>query len=191
MKVETFRISGLKLIEPRIFKDSRGYFYESWNAERYWALGLPDFVQDNLSRSARGVFRGLHLQYRNAQAKLVSCICGSIRDFAVDLRKDSPTFGQWEAVTLSGCNKKQLFLPEGFAHGFYVNSETALVTYKAAGPYSPEYEVCLRASDPALGISLPGSPIISEKDKQGITLKEFVERYLPLMDGEEEEEEER
>lgn len=179
MKVIETAIEGVKIIEPDVFGDARGWFVEQYNAERYRAAGIDaNFVQDNESFSSRGVVRGLHWQEGDAaQAKLVRVIRGSVWDVAVDIRKGSPTFGQHVAVTLSSENKRQFFIPRGFAHGFIVLEDDTLFSYKCDNLYSPETERGLLFSDPALGIQWPEvgvSLILSEKDQFHPTLAEIV-----------------
>jgi len=161
-------IPEVLIIEPKVYGDQRGFFYESFN-ERVWqqATGVQArFVQDNHSRSVRGVLRGLHYQIRQPQGKLVRCIVGEVFDVAVNLRKSSPTFGKWVGVHLSAENKRQLWVPEGFAHGFLVLSEVAEFLYKTTDYYAPEHERCIRWNDPDLGIDWPfdGTPLLSVKD---------------------------
>lgn len=179
MKVIETAIEGVKIIEPEVFGDARGWFVEQYNAERYRAAGITvNFVQDNESFSSRGVVRGLHWQEGTAaQAKLVRVIRGSVWDVAVDIRKGSPTFGQHVAVTLSSKNKRQFFIPRGFAHGFIVLEYETLFSYKCDNLYSPQSERGLLFSDPALGIQWPevGVPLIlSEKDQFHPTLDKIV-----------------
>lgn len=169
MEVLTTPIEGLLIIEPRVFKDARGFFVETYNEERYLAAGInARFVQDNLSASSYGVVRGLHFQRPPfTQAKLVTCIEGCVLDIAVDLRKDSPTFGQHVAVELSAENHRQFYIPKGFAHGFSVLSEHALFSYKCDEVYHPEADGGIQLSDPALHIDwrIPEQKrILSEKD---------------------------
>lgn len=178
MKVIETAIEGVKIIEPEVFGDARGWFVEQYNADRYRADGITvNFVQDNESFSSRGVVRGLHWQEGNAaQAKLVRVIRGSVWDVAVDIRKGSPTFGKHVAVTLSAENKRQFFIPRGFAHGFIVLEDETLFSYKCDNVYSPPSERGLLFSDPALGIQWPevGVPLIlSEKDQFHPTLAEI------------------
>lgn len=176
MKVTEFSIAGLKLIEPKVFGDERGFFQETWNQKSYENCGISlPFVQDNLSFSQRGVLRGLHFQNPKAQGKLVSVIQGEVFDVAVDLRKKSPTFGKWEGVYLSGENHHQFWVPPGFAHGFLVCSETALFSYKCTELYSPQDEWGLRWDDPELNISWPidVTPIVSEKDQKNLYLNDM------------------
>jgi dTDP-4-dehydrorhamnose 3,5-epimerase len=178
MKITELEIKGLYLIEPKVFGDERGFFYESWHQEKYSAAGLPvaNFVQDNLSMSRRGVLRGLHFQEPKAQGKLVSVLQGEVFDVAVDIRKDSPTFGQWQGILLSAENKKQFYLSPGFAHGFMVMSETALFFYKCTELYTPQNEGCILWNDPAINIEWPKEyePILSDKDKNASTLQEVM-----------------
>lgn len=161
------------MIAPKVFGDDRGFFLESYNRRAMAALGIDlDFVQDNHSRSAKGVLRGLHYQIRQPQGKLVRVVSGEVYDVAVDLRRSSPTFGQWVGMTLSAENRRMAWVPPGFAHGFYVVSETAEVLYKASDYYAPEHERSLLWNDPALGIDWPlsGEPLLSEKDRKGLPL---------------------
>ncbi|VXC94360.1 dTDP-4-deoxyrhamnose-3,5-epimerase [Pseudomonas sp. 8Z] len=160
------------IIEPQVFGDERGFFYESFNARRFSELtGVQrDFVQDNHSRSARGVLRGLHYQLQQAQGKLVRVTAGEVYDVAVDVRRSSPTFGQWVGVHLSAENKRQLWVPEGFAHGFLVLSEYAEFLYKTTDYYAPAHERCIRWDDVQLAIDWPLdglTPVLSAKDQQG------------------------
>lgn len=176
MKFTRTEIPDVWIIEPKVFGDSRGFFYESFNASHFERnVGyLPAFVQDNHSSSAQNVVRGLHYQVRNTQAKLVRVGRGEVFDVAVDLRKSSPTFGKWVGVVLSGENCKQLFVPEGFAHGFCVLSTSAELLYKVSALYTPEAERSLLWNDPAIGIPWPlqGEPILSDKDRKGVPLKD-------------------
>ena len=184
MHVERFSIAGPVKITPRVYGDARGYFLETWNQKRFAeALQLlleetPVFAQDNQSRSSKLVLRGLHYQLPpHAQGKLVRCVRGEIFDVAVDIRRGSPTFGQWIGAHLSGDNHSQLWVPAGFAHGFLVLSDTADVLYKASGFWNKEAERSIRWDDPALAIAWPfpageGEPSVSEKDLQAPTLAE-------------------
>ena len=170
IKVTTCDIEGLYVIEPTVFKDERGYFMETYNQNDFKEAGLDmTFVQDNQSMSVKGVLRGLHYQINHPQGKLVRVIFGRVFDVAVDLRKNSQTFGAWHGEILSAENKKQFYIPEGFAHGFYVLSDTAEFAYKCTDFYHPGDEGGLRWNDPTIGINwplLPGAtPILSEKDK--------------------------
>jgi dTDP-4-dehydrorhamnose 3,5-epimerase len=173
MNIETTPLAGLLLITPDLFGDERGFFQETWNLRRYTEAGLDrHFVQDNLSLSRRGILRGLHFQNPGPQGKLVYVLQGEVFDVAVDVRADSPTFGQWYGVTLSAENHQQLFVPEGFAHGFCVTSETALFAYKCTDFYNPKAEFSLLWNDPDIGIEWPiTNPELSEKDKNGLCLK--------------------
>ena len=167
----TCDIEGLVIVEPKVFEDSRGYFFESYNQQQFQQAGIrANFVQDNQSKSSYGVIRGLHYQMNpHAQAKLVRVLEGTILDVAVDIRKASPTYGQHFAIELSAENKKQLFIPEGFAHGFSVLSETAVVMYKCNTFYNKESEGGIRYNDPQLAIDWKvdlSKAVVSEKDQQ-------------------------
>lgn len=177
--IET-ELEGVVIVEPHVFGDSRGFFLETWQQERYEQGGVHgNFVQDNHSRSEKGVIRGLHYQLENAQAKLVYAVRGSIFDVAVDIRKDSPTFGQWTGCILSDENRRQLFVPKGFAHGFSVLSDVADVTYKCTDYYTPGDEYGILFSDPDLNIDWKVTPpLISDKDLVHPTLKEVAEKNL-------------
>ena len=176
MNVQETSLAGVLLIEPRVFGDERGWLLESWRAQRYAEAGLPDLtVQDNLSFSRRGVLRGLHLQHPQAQAKLCQVLAGEVFDVAVDVRPESSTFRRWLGVGLSGETPQQLFIPEGFAHGFVVLSETALFGYRCSAAYAPEQEHTIRWDDPELAIDWPiEEPIVSAKDRAGATLAEIA-----------------
>lgn len=184
MKVTETKLPGVLLIEPDVYEDSRGYFLETWNAARYKQYGLPEkFVQDNLSFSRRGVLRGLHFQNPNPQGKLVYVIQGEVFDVAVDIRPNSPTFGQWVGVTLSSDNKRQLYIPEGFAHGFCVTSETALFIYKCTDFYNPKTEGGIIWNDPDIGIEWPVvKPELSERDKSNPYFREIIKDILVSYD---------
>jgi dTDP-4-dehydrorhamnose 3,5-epimerase len=181
MIVETTPLPGVLLIKPDVFGDSRGYFLESWNRRRYAEIGLDrDFVQDNQSLSRRGILRGLHFQNPEAQGKLVQVLRGEVFDVAVDIRRGSPTFGQWYGAVLSEENHHQLWVPEGFAHGFCVTSDLALFAYKCTDFYNPKAEFSLRWDDPDLGILWPiENPELSAKDQAGVFLKDFPRDCLP------------
>lgn len=173
MKVEPLALPGVLRITPRVHRDDRGFFLETWAANRYAAAGIAcAFVQDNHSKSVGGTLRGLHLQSRPGQAKLVRVVRGEIFDVAVDVRPDSPTFGQWVGVVLDDRAHAQLFLPVGFAHGFYVLSETAEVAYKCSAPYDPATERTLAWDDPDVGVEWPlmGAPLLSTRDQAGSPL---------------------
>lgn len=176
MNVIATHLPDVLILEPTVFGDARGFFYESFNARTFeQATGLTrGFVQDNHSRSQQGVLRGLHYQLEQPQGKLVRVIHGEILDVAVDIRRSSATFGQWVAVHLSGHNHRQLWIPEGFAHGFVVLSETAECLYKTTDYYRPEAERCIRWDDPDLAIDWPldRSPLLSAKDAKGLALRD-------------------
>lgn len=168
-------LPGVCILEPRVFGDDRGFFLESYNEKVFGEVGIKErFVQDNHSSSRRNVLRGLHYQVKNTQGKLVRVVEGEILDVAVDLQRSSSTFGKWEAVRLSGENKRMLWIPRGFAHGFRVISEQAHVLYKATDYYSPEHERTLAWNDADLKIdwALDGEPIVSPKDQSGVTLRQ-------------------
>lgn len=171
MQVIDTKIPDVKILQPKVFGDERGFFMESFNQVRFeQLLGIrKTFVQDNHSRSAHGVLRGLHYQIQQAQGKLVRVVDGSVFDVAVDIRRSSATFGQWVGIELSAQNHKQLWVPEGFAHGFLVLSDMADFLYKTSDYYAPEYERCIRWDDPVLNIEWPETETLqlSEKDKQG------------------------
>ena len=166
MKLSETALPGVLLIEPRVFSDDRGFFLETFQAERYAQAGLPStFAQDNWSRSSRGTLRGLHFQEPRAQGKLVQVTRGTVFDVAVDVRRGSPTFGKWIGVELSGEAPRQMWIPPGFAHGFCVTSESADFWYKCTTPYAPEAECAIRWDDPAIGIAWPvAQPLLSAKD---------------------------
>jgi dTDP-4-dehydrorhamnose 3,5-epimerase len=175
MKALATALPGVMVVEPTVFGDARGFFYESFNERALEAaLGLPlRFVQDNHSRSTRGVLRGLHYQLPRPQGKLVRVVVGAVFDVAVDLRRGSPTRGRWLGEVLSAENKRQLWIPEGFAHGFLVLSDQAEFLYKTTDYYAPEHERCIRWDDPAVGIAWPGTggpPQVSAKDAAGLPL---------------------
>jgi dTDP-4-dehydrorhamnose 3,5-epimerase len=173
------------VVEPKVFGDARGFFMETFNRDRYGAAGLPSaFVQDNVSCSARGVLRGLHYQEPHPQGKLLFVLQGAIFDVAVDIRRGSPSFGRWVGVTLSSENKRQLYVPPGFAHGFRVTSDTALVIYKCTEVYRPEAEHGVRWDDPQIGVEWPaGQPLLSDKDRRAPLLGEVPPDELPDYRG--------
>ncbi|WP_426607594.1 dTDP-4-dehydrorhamnose 3,5-epimerase [Pantoea anthophila] len=176
MKIIDTKIADVKIIEPRVFGDERGFFLETFQSEKYKrALNIEgEFVQDNHSRSARNVLRGLHFQRNNPQGKLVRVVRGEVFDVAVDIRPESPTYKQWVGVYLSEENKTQFWVPPGLAHGFVVISDFADFEYKCTNYYDPSSEGCLSWNDPELGIDWPVSdPILSEKDKAGLLLSEL------------------
>lgn len=181
MKVIDTKIPDVKIIEPTVFGDERGFFMETWNQKRFEELvtGKPtQFVQDNHSKSKKGILRGLHFQTENTQGKLVRVVSGEVFDVAVDIRKDSPTFGHWVGEYLSAENKRQLWIPEGFAHGFYVTSDEAEFVYKCTDYYNPECEVTIQWNDQTLNIEWPikDIPSLSTKDKKGSELN-----WAPLL----------
>src|SRR6478735_2192283 len=180
MNVITCDIPGLVVIEPKVFGDARGYFMETWNQQRYRDAGLDwNFVQDNISFSRRGILRGLHFQNPKGQGKLVYALRCEVFDVAVDLRKSSPTFGRWYGLTLSAENKRQFFVPAGFAHGFAVLSETAMFAYKCTEFYNPQNEMSLLWNDPEVGVQWPlEAPQLSEKDARGVRLRDIPRERL-------------
>jgi dTDP-4-dehydrorhamnose 3,5-epimerase len=169
-------IPEVLILEPKVFGDSRGFFFESFNAKDFADVtGLNvSFVQDNHSRSVKGVLRGLHYQLQQAQGKLVRVTQGAVFDVAVDIRKSSPTFGKWVGCELSGTNHRQLWVPAGFAHGFVVVSESADFLYKTTDYYAPAHERCIAWNDPSIGITWPSdiTPLLSAKDMQGLSLEQ-------------------
>ncbi len=179
MKVIDTRIPDVKIIEPTVFGDERGFFMETWNQKEFGELVADEskqFVQDNHSKSKKGILRGLHYQTENTQGKLVRVVVGEVFDVAVDIRKDSPTFGQWVGEYLSSENKRQLWIPEGFAHGFYVTSDEAEFVYKCTDFYNPKAEVSLKWNDPTIDIDWPidTRPILSSKDELGLSISELA-----------------
>lgn len=176
MEIINSRIEGVKIIKPKVFGDERGFFLETYSQRKYdEILGTEvNFVQDNHSRSQKGVLRGLHFQKNNPQGKLVRVVRGAVFDVAVDIRKDSPTYGQWEGIELSEENKVQFWIPPGLAHGFIVLSDIADFEYKCTNYYDPTSEECLIWNDPDIGITWPNfDPLLSEKDKAGKRLEEL------------------
>lgn len=187
MKVIETAIPGVFIIEPKVWGDERGYFLETYRANRYAEHGIPQpMVQDNQSFSRKGVLRGLHVQHPHAQGKLVQVYAGEVFDVAVDIRRGSPTFGQWVGVTLSGENKRQFWVPPGFAHGFLVTGESALFVYKNTEYYSPATEFSVRWDDPDIGIDWPldGAPELSRKDSDAALLKDIPLERLPGYEDE-------
>jgi dTDP-4-dehydrorhamnose 3,5-epimerase len=178
MKVIDTRIPDVKIIEPSVFGDERGFFMETWNQKKFeqQVTGRPtQFVQDNHSKSKKGILRGLHYQTENTQGKLVRVVSGEVFDVAVDIRKGSPTFGQWVGEYLSAENKRQLWVPEGFAHGFYVTSEVAEFVYKCTDYYNPKFEESLKWNDRALKVEWPIDiePKLSDKDRHAKSIDEI------------------
>lgn len=185
MKVVKTDIEGVLIFEPPVFGDPRGFFMETWSRDRYRTAGLEaDFVQDNVSSSTRGVLRGLHYQYPQPQGKLVQVLRGEVLDVAVDIRVGSPTFGKVVTCILSEANRRQFYVPEGFAHGFCVLSELALFSYKCTEFYNPKTEGGVLWNDPDLGIDWPvDNPALSEKDAKCLRLKEIPKDRLPVYEG--------
>ena len=178
MKFEPTDLADVVLITPRVFGDDRGFFMETWQRRKFAEAGIDvDFVQDNHSRSARGALRGLHYQVKQPQGKLVRATVGEVFDVAVDIRRGSPTFGRWVGRRLSAENKQMLWIPPGFAHGFYVMSEIGEFQYKCTDYYAPEHERCIRWNDPTIGIEWPikhhERPLLSERDRAGKSLKDI------------------
>lgn len=182
MKVVETSLPGCVVVEPAVFGDDRGFFFETWNADRYGQQGLPTkFVQSNVSSSSRGVLRGLHYQWPNPQGKLVSVLEGEVYDVVADIRRGSPTFGQWAAVILSAENKRQFWIPEGFAHGFAVLSERAIFSYLCTAQYDKVADAGVRWNDPAIGIDWPVSaPLLSAKDEAAPLLADIAPERLPV-----------
>ena len=181
MKIIETSLPGCLVLEPAVFGDARGVFFETWNAERFGQHGLPvKFVQSNVSTSVKGVLRGLHYQWPRPQGKLVSVLEGEVYDVAVDIRRGSPTFGRHAAAILSAANKRHFWIPEGFAHGFLVLSETALFTYLCTAPYDRASDNSLRWDDPALAIDWPlADASLSAKDAAAPLLAEIAPERLP------------
>ena len=181
MRITESGLKGLLIIEPDIYRDQRGYFMETWNHERYSSYGINDqFVQDNLSFSACGILRGLHFQNPRGQGKLVYVTLGEVFDVAVDIRAGSPTYGRWEGYYLSAENSRQLYIPEGFAHGFCVTSKDAVFVYKCNEYYSPSKEAGILWSDPEIGIKWPvEKPVLSEKDAKNPLLRDLNSSVIP------------
>lgn len=185
MQIINTDLHGVLIIEPRVFGDQRGFFMETWNQAAYAAAGISAvFVQDNLSLSKKGILRGLHFQKPNTQGKLVYALQGEVFDVIVDIRFGSPTFGRSINVMLTADNKRQVYIPPGFAHGFCVTSDTALFAYKCTDKYNPQAEASVLWNDPDLNIPWPiSNPELSAKDKQGVRLADFSEDRLPRFEG--------
>ncbi len=185
MKVIQTDLPGCLVLEPRVFGDERGFFYESFNRDKLADIGLSlDFVQGNVSSSAHGVLRGLHYQWPKPQGKLVSVLEGEVWDVAVDIRRGSPTFGRWSAATLSAQNKRHFWIPEGFAHGFVTLSERAMFTYLCTATYDGEADAAIRWDDADLAIDWPvAEPRLSEKDGKAPFLADVPEQRLPTYDA--------
>jgi dTDP-4-dehydrorhamnose 3,5-epimerase len=181
MNVKETKLPGVLVLEPDVFSDDRGFFLETWNSERYEKAGIKgSFVQDNVSFSTRGVLRGLHFQYPQSQDKLVQVLSGEVVDVAVDIRKDSPTFGKWVSEVLSNANHRQMYIPSGFAHGYCVTSETAVFSYKCTDFYNPGSEGGIIWNDPDINIDwLMEEPILSSKDADYPRLKDIRPEKLP------------
>lgn len=183
MKVTQIKLEGALVFEPQLFGDERGFFMETWNYERYKKAGLDvKFIQSNLSKSSKGVLRGLHFQNPNPQGKLVQIIFGEVFDVAVDIRRGSATFGQWHGEYLSADNHKQFYIPEGFAHGFCVLSESAIFSYMCTNVYDAKSDYSLLWNDPQINIQWPiSNPSLSEKDKNAMTLNTIDQNELPTF----------
>jgi dTDP-4-dehydrorhamnose 3,5-epimerase len=181
MKIVATDLPGCVVIEPQVHGDARGYFYESFHAEKYKSAGLDlRFVQSNVSRSAHGVLRGLHYQWPNPQGKLVSVLEGEVYDVAVDIRSGSPTFGRWAAVMLTADNKRQFWVPEGFAHGFAVVSDFATFSYQCTALYDRVADAAIRWNDADIGVDWPlSAPLLSEKDERAPFLRDVARDKLP------------
>lgn len=184
MKVTPASLDGVLIVEPAIFGDDRGYFMESWKASSYAAVGISaPMVQSNFSRSSKGVLRGLHYQYPRAQGKLVCAVEGAIYDVAVDIRKGSPGFGHWTGVELSAANHRQLYVPAGFAHGFCVLSDTALVHYLCTEEFAQQYDASIAWNDPDIAVKWPMEPLaVSDKDSAAPSLSEIPGSQLPRFE---------
>lgn len=182
MNVIPTSLPGCTVLEPAVFGDARGQFFELWNAERFAALGLPArFLQSNVSVSAHGVLRGLHYQWPRPQGKLVTVLEGEVFDVAVDVRRGSPSFGRWEAVRLSAQNRRQFWIPEGFAHGFMVLSERATFSYLCTEPYDRHADAAIRWNDALIGIDWPAlTPSLSDKDGAAPLLRDIPAERLPV-----------
>jgi len=185
MKAIPTSLPGVLVVEPQVFKDARGFFYESFHHAKYANLGIhASFVQTNVSRSAKGVLRGLHYQWPHPQGKLVSVLEGEVYDVAVDIRHGSPTFGQWTGVMLTDENNRHLWIPEGFAHGFCVLSEHATFTYQCTSLYDPTADASIAWNDGDIGVDWPVSaPLISDKDAKAPLLANVPMHRLPLFDA--------
>lgn len=183
MKVIETKLPGAIVLEPQVFGDARGFFYESYNKAKYREAGIvADFVQSNVSRSAKGVLRGLHYQWPNPQGKLVSVLEGEVYDVAVDIRRGSPTFGQWAGVMLTAENHRHFWIPEGFAHGFCVLSEFATFAYQCSALYDAKADAGIRWNDADIGIDWPlSTPLLSDKDAKAPLLKDVPADRLPVL----------
>lgn len=185
MKISETEIPGVLIFEPKVFEDDRGFFLETWRKDKYAEAGVKeDFVQDNVSFSMRGTLRGLHFQNPHGQGKLVQVLTGHIFDVAVDIRVGSPSFGKWVGIELSGEDRRQIYIPPGFAHGFCVMSETALFSYKCTDYYAAECDSGIVWNDPDIGIEWPiADPVLSKKDAENPRLSQVTEKNLPTYNG--------
>ncbi|MCF7975229.1 MAG: dTDP-4-dehydrorhamnose 3,5-epimerase [Phycisphaerae bacterium] len=186
MKIIETTLPGVLVFEPKVFGDARGFFMETWQRERYREAGIcHDFVQDNVSSSTKGTLRGLHFQHPRGQGKLVQVYSGAVFDVAVDIRQGSPTFGQWFGVELNGEKRNQMYVPPGFAHGFYVLSDTAMFSYKCTDLYCPATEGGIAWNDPTIGVTWPldGTPILSDKDTKCGPLAQMPLERLPDLES--------
>ena len=181
MRIIQTKLPGCLVIEPVVHEDERGFFFEAWNAQRFQSHGLPTtFVQSNVASSARGVLRGLHYQWPGSQGKLVGVLEGEVYDVAVDIRRGAPTFGRWTAVVLSAENRRQMWIPEGFAHGYAVLSERAVFSYLCTAPYDKMADATIRWDDPAVAIDWPlTAPLLSPKDRTAPLLADISPERLP------------
>jgi dTDP-4-dehydrorhamnose 3,5-epimerase len=181
MNVKQTKLPGVIVLEPKVFSDDRGYFLETWSRKRYEDVGIQGtFVQDNISFSQKGILRGLHFQHPHSQGKLVQVLSGEVVDVAVDIRKGSPTFGQWVGEKLSEANHRQLYIPPGFAHGYCVTSQAAIFSYKCTDFYNPDCECGIIWNDPDLNIDWPiAEPVVSSKDAAYLRLKDIPSDRLP------------
>ena len=181
MNIKETKLTGVLILEPKVFTDDRGYFFETWNSTRYEQAGIPGpFVQDNISFSTKGILRGLHFQYPQSQGKLIQVLSGEVEDVVVDIRAGSPTYGQWLSEVLSESNHRQMYVPPGFAHGYCVTSEAALFSYKCTDFYNPATEHGIIWNDPDIGIAWPiAQPVLSTKDAVYPRLKDLRLENLP------------
>lgn len=185
MKISETEIPGVLIFEPKVFEDDRGFFLETWRKDKYAEAGVKeDFVQDNVSFSMRGTLRGLHFQNPHGQGKLVQVLTGQVFDVAVDIRVGSPSFGKWVGIELSGEDRRQIYIPPGFAHGFCVMSEKALFSYKCTDYYAAECDSGIAWNDPDIGIEWPiADPVLSQKDAKNPRLSQITEKNLPTYNG--------
>ena len=185
MNVRETKLPGVLVLKPDVYSDERGFFLETWNSRRYLEAGVKDsFVQDNISFSKKGVLRGLHFQYPQSQAKLVQVLSGEVMDVAVDIRRDSATFGQWVGEVLSEGNHRQMYIPSGFAHGYFVTSEAAIFSYKCTDFYNPASEGGIIWNDPDININWPVTePVLSAKDTSFPRLRDIQPEKLPQLES--------